>query len=130
MPNYRKFGNKMLDKMTNIVAELSVRDTQSGFRAYSKNIINLVDFKKKGLQNKLDVLNQQKENRENNLEQAFDNLSESELNVYGKNLDINENCPNNELWEWLLVWGIITYIGICSGASSKKNDNKYEGMSK
>ena len=48
MPNYRKFGNKMLDKMTNIVAELSVRDTQSGFRAYSKNIINLVDFKKKG----------------------------------------------------------------------------------
>ena len=48
MPNYRKFGNKMLDKMTNIVAELSVRDTQSGFRAYSKNIINLIDFKKKG----------------------------------------------------------------------------------
>ena len=48
------------------------------------------DFKKKGLQNKLDVLNQQKENRENNLEQAFDNLSESELNVYGKNLDIIE----------------------------------------
>ena len=43
--------------------------------------------------------------------------------VNGKNLDINENCPNNELWEWLLVWGIITYIGICSGASSKKNDN-------
>ena len=40
MPNYRKFGNKMLDKMTNMVAELSVRDTQSGFRAYSKNIIN------------------------------------------------------------------------------------------
>jgi len=48
MPNYRKFGNKMLDKMTNMVAELSVRDTQSGFRAYSKNIINLLDFKKKG----------------------------------------------------------------------------------
>jgi len=48
------------------------------------------DFKKKRLQNKLDVLNQQKENRENNLEQAFDNLSESELNLYGKNLDIIE----------------------------------------
>ena len=48
MPNYRKFGNKMLDKMTNMATELSVRDTQSGFRAYSKNIIKLIDFKKKG----------------------------------------------------------------------------------
>ena len=48
MPNYRKFGNKILDKMTNMATELSVRDTQSGFRAYSKNIIKLIDFKKKG----------------------------------------------------------------------------------
>ena len=48
MPNYRKFGNKMLDKMTNMATQLSVRDTQSGFRAYSKNIIKLIDFKKKG----------------------------------------------------------------------------------
>ena len=48
MPNYRKFGNKMLDKMANMVSELSVSDTQSGFRAYSKNIIKLIDFKKKG----------------------------------------------------------------------------------
>ena len=48
MPNYRKFGNKMLDKMTNMATELSVRDTQSGFRAYSKNIIKLIEFKKKG----------------------------------------------------------------------------------
>ena len=48
MPNYRKFGNKMLDKMANMVTEMAVRDTQSGFRAYSKNIIKLIDFKKKG----------------------------------------------------------------------------------
>jgi glycosyltransferase involved in cell wall biosynthesis len=48
MPNYRKFGNKMLDRMANMVSELSVSDTQSGFRAYSKNIIKLIDFKKKG----------------------------------------------------------------------------------
>ena len=40
MPNYRKFGNKMLDRMANMVAELSVSDTQ--------NIIKLIDFKKKG----------------------------------------------------------------------------------
>ena len=48
MPDYRKFGNKMLDKMTNMVQELSVRDTQSGFRAYSKKVIEVIDFKMKG----------------------------------------------------------------------------------
>ena len=34
--------------MANMVAEMAVSDTQSGFRAYSKNIIKLIDFKKKG----------------------------------------------------------------------------------
>jgi len=34
--------------MANMVSELSVSDTQSGFRAYSKNIIKLIDFKKNG----------------------------------------------------------------------------------
>ncbi len=48
MPDYRKFGNKMLDKMTNMIQELSVRDTQSGFRAYSKKVIEAIDFKMKG----------------------------------------------------------------------------------
>ena len=48
MPDYRKFGNKMLDKMTNMIQELSVRDTQSGFRAYSKKVIEIIDFKMKG----------------------------------------------------------------------------------
>ena len=36
MPYYRKVGNKVLDKFSSLAAELPVRDTQSGFRAYSK----------------------------------------------------------------------------------------------
>jgi len=48
MPDYRRFGNKILDKMTNMVEEISVRDTQSGFRAYSKKVIDVIDFKMKG----------------------------------------------------------------------------------
>ena len=44
MPTYRKAGNKMLDKITNMAAELPFRDTQSGFRAYSKKAINSVEF--------------------------------------------------------------------------------------
>ena len=44
MPSYRKFGNKMLDKMTNLATDLPFRDTQSGFRAYTKNAIEQIEF--------------------------------------------------------------------------------------
>lgn len=36
MPQYRKIGNKMLDKFTKIAADLLFSDSQSGFRSYSK----------------------------------------------------------------------------------------------
>lgn len=48
MPSYRKVGNKFLDKMTNLASELPFRDTQSGFRAYSKKAIDLINFKTDG----------------------------------------------------------------------------------
>jgi glycosyltransferase involved in cell wall biosynthesis len=48
MPQYRKIGNKFLDKMANIASELPFRDTQSGFRAYSKRAVDLIDFKSEG----------------------------------------------------------------------------------
>ncbi|SHO42818.1 Glycosyltransferase, group 2 family protein [Nitrosotalea sinensis] len=44
MPSYRKVGNKMLDKITNLASELPFRDTQSGFRAYSKKALNSINF--------------------------------------------------------------------------------------
>lgn len=44
MPTYRKIGNKFLDSMSNMASELHVRDTQSGFRAYSRKAIELLDF--------------------------------------------------------------------------------------
>jgi glycosyltransferase involved in cell wall biosynthesis len=44
MPKYRKFGNEVLDKITKIAEDLSIRDTQSGFRAYSKDAIEKINF--------------------------------------------------------------------------------------
>ena len=44
MPQYRKIGNKFFDKVTNLASELNLRDTQSGFRAYSKKAINSITF--------------------------------------------------------------------------------------
>jgi len=48
MPSYRKIGNKVLDSMTNLASELPFRDTQSGFRSYSKKAISVITFQTDG----------------------------------------------------------------------------------
>jgi glycosyltransferase involved in cell wall biosynthesis len=48
MPSYRKVGNKILDKMTSLASDIPFRDTQSGFRAYSKKAIDLITFQTNG----------------------------------------------------------------------------------
>ena len=48
MPRYRRLGNRFLDKMTNMAVDVSVRDTQSGFRVYSKRALEQVTFKSDG----------------------------------------------------------------------------------
>ena len=48
MPSYRKIGNKMLDKITNLATELPFRDTQGGFRAYSKKAIDTIEITSTG----------------------------------------------------------------------------------
>jgi len=48
MPSYRKMGNKFLDKVTNLASELPFRDTQGGFRTYSKKAIDSIFFNSNG----------------------------------------------------------------------------------
>jgi len=48
MPRYRKVGNKVLDKMVQSASDLPFRDTQSGFRAYSKKAILAISFHSNG----------------------------------------------------------------------------------
>ncbi len=48
MPSYRKFGNKMLDKVTNLASDLPFRDTQGGFRAYSRKAFDIISFSTSG----------------------------------------------------------------------------------
>ena len=48
MPQYRKIGNKVLDKITNLAEDIGVRDTQSGFRSYSKKAIETINFSTNG----------------------------------------------------------------------------------
>lgn len=48
MPSYRKAGNKMLDTITKLAADLPFSDTQSGFRSYSKKAIESISFSTNG----------------------------------------------------------------------------------
>ena len=48
MPRYRRLGNRFFDKMTNMAVDVSVRDTQSGFRVYSKRALEQISFKSDG----------------------------------------------------------------------------------
>lgn len=56
MPKYREIGNKMLDRLSNIASKLPVRDTQSGFRAYSKKAINTISFSNEGFGSDSEIL--------------------------------------------------------------------------
>ena len=56
MPKYRKFGNAVLDKMTNAASELPFNDTQSGFRAYSKKAIEQINFLSDGYASDSEIL--------------------------------------------------------------------------
>ena len=48
MPKYRKFGNKIFDELSKKASNLNLRDTQSGFRAYSKQAISKINFNNDG----------------------------------------------------------------------------------
>ena len=48
MPSYRKIGNKVLDELSKKASNLNLRDTQSGFRAYSKKAIEKINFTHNG----------------------------------------------------------------------------------
>jgi glycosyltransferase involved in cell wall biosynthesis len=49
MPKYRKIGIKMITKLANTSLEESVTDSQSGFRAYGKNILSKITPSEKGM---------------------------------------------------------------------------------
>ena len=71
MPSHRKLGNKILDSVTKKAANLNLRDTQSGFRAYSKQAIKKINFSSDGFVADSEIL----------IDAAEKNLSISEHNV-------------------------------------------------
>jgi len=48
IPKFRKFGNKIIGKIANMAEKLPVDDIESGFRAYSRQALEIIDFTSKG----------------------------------------------------------------------------------
>ena len=49
IPEYRKIGIKAITKLTNVTGGTKITDSQSGFRAYSKKILEKIEPKESGM---------------------------------------------------------------------------------
>ncbi|QMU53924.1 MAG: glycosyltransferase [Nitrosopumilus sp.] len=58
MPKYRKVGNKILDRLVKITSDLPYHDTQSGFRAYQKQVLESLNFQENGFGADTEILMQ------------------------------------------------------------------------
>ena len=49
IPLYRRMGQKVLSKLTNVASGEKLSDTESGFRAYSRKAIDTLELKERGM---------------------------------------------------------------------------------
>lgn len=56
MPWYRRFGIKLITKLTNNSAKHSFKDAQSGFRAYSRRALEVLDLTENGMGISIEIL--------------------------------------------------------------------------
>ncbi len=56
VPSYRKVGMKVLDTATSVAGVKNVTDTQSGFRAYGKKAIQVIDISGNGMSGGSEIL--------------------------------------------------------------------------
>ena len=56
MPNYRKFGIIVINFLWNIGSKVKVTDSQSGFRAYNKNVIGKMYLTEKGMSASIEII--------------------------------------------------------------------------
>ena len=56
MPAYRRLGIKVITAASNLSRDISIKDTQSGFRAFSKRALDLLRFDSEGMELSLSIL--------------------------------------------------------------------------
>jgi len=58
MPGYRKFGISVITLLWNVGSRINVTDSQSGFRAYTKNAFEMLRVTEKGMGASIEILEQ------------------------------------------------------------------------
>ena len=61
MPAYRRLGNKIISMASNMTSDHNLRDTQSGFRAFSKKALSILRFEHNGMELSLEILDDAQE---------------------------------------------------------------------
>lgn len=112
IPKYRKFGNIVLDKMTNLAAELPFKDTQSGFRTYSKKAIQQINFNSDGFAADSEILIKASEKDLKITERKVSVLYNKELDTSTKNPISHSSDIIGSLIELIAIRKPLRYIGI------------------
>ena len=56
MPAYRRLGIKVITAASNLSSDLGIKDTQSGFRAFSRTALERLRFDSEGMELSLEML--------------------------------------------------------------------------
>ena len=56
IPRYRRFGNSIINWVWNLGSQVKVSDTQSGFRAYSRELLSRLHFSETGMSISIEIL--------------------------------------------------------------------------
>lgn len=92
IPKYREFGIKTITKLTKVVSYDNISDSQSGFRAYSKEAISKITIFEEGMAVSTEILLNAKEQR----------LSITEIPIVVK-YDVDDTSTHNPLSHGLAV---------------------------
>ena len=112
MPSYRKIGNKILDHATNIVSSIPIRDTQSGFRAYSKKAIELIEFSNDGFTADSEILINASKHDLRISEEKITVIYDTGRRTSTKNPILHGSGVLGTLIEMILVKHPLKYLGI------------------
>ncbi len=112
MPSYRKIGNKILDHATNIATSIPIRDTQSGFRAYSKNAIELIEFSNDGFTADSEILIDASKHGLRISEEKITVIYDTGRRTSTKNPILHGSNVLGSLIEMILVKHPLKYLGI------------------
>jgi glycosyltransferase involved in cell wall biosynthesis len=112
MPKYRKYGNKILDRLVKMASDLPYRDTQSGFRAYKRQVLESLDFQEEGFGADTEILLQITKNNFSVKEEKVTVLYDLESSTSTKNPVSHFSSLVLMIIELIAIKHPLRYLGI------------------